>query len=447
MPKQHLLIIWGKQMNNPLPELSGFSIQIIIIIFLLNQLLKAKSFTSHFILFILAMASRIIRLEWLTDHFWGASLEIAFFLFSLFFLYKDTLTKKIFTFCLLLFTMLLSDFLAYLTLNALYGHQLSDSTSLLLSNPVSILIINLIFLMVALLVLNIWELATNNLEQSQMTLFMFFPLSQIYLLIILLILAFQNNSLPLITTFVISVILCILADIGLIIAMKKLTQMSLLREKLGFLKKHLKNQLNYYQQMNTYQTNLNKCKHDFKNQLQTIYTLLDQQKLESARNFTNQLVCALDESIPTPFCQNPVINALLQNKFRVAQKNKINIKITNHLDNITEVDELHLCNILANLLDNAIEACQKITNPQIIPKIDLQCYRKGTFLIIKVINTKENKIITSPKRFFSDKKDRLQHGLGLTIVKDITQKYNGELHIEHNDHKFKAIAILSLKNL
>jgi signal transduction histidine kinase len=433
-------------MNNTLLELLGFSIHIAIIAFALGSILKQKFTASGVLLVIIGVTSRLIRIGWIDSLIAGSMFETLLFFCSTLILYNARISKKIITFCLILFALIITDFLAYITLNALYGYQPSDMASLVFPSIPSMIIGNVTLAIVVLLILNVWRFATNSVDQNQMSLFMFFPVSQIYLLQILFFASTYYGNLALITVFIISVILCVLADAGLIIAMKRLTHLSLLKEKLAFFEKHLDIQLSYYKQLSEYNQNIKKYKHDLKNQLQTIYTLLDKRDIQNAKKYADELAISIDGSAATPFCENLVVDALLQNKYSAAKDSNIKMELAVQLGNDTGIDDLHLCSVISNLIDNALEACNNISDPKILPHITVMCYEKAAFLIIKVTNSKQNEILLSRgKRILSTKQDSLKHGLGLTIVENITHQYSGEFRIHHTDHEFEAIAAFSLK--
>lgn len=433
-------------MNNAVLELLGFSIHIVIIAFALGSMLKSKFAASGVFLVIIGVTSRFIRIGWIDSLIAGSLFETLLFFCSTLILYDARISKKIITFCLILFALIITDFLAYVTLNALYGYQPSDMASLVFPSIPSMIIGNVTLAIVVLLILNVWRLATNSVDQNQLSLFMFFPVSQIYLLQILFFASTYYGNLALIPVFIISVILCVLADAGLIIAMKRLTHLSLLKEKLAFFEEHLNIQLSYYKQLSEYNQNIREYKHDLKNQLQTIYTLLDKRDTKNAKKYADELAISIDSSTPTPFCQNPVVDALLQNKYSIAKDSNIKMELAIHLGNETGIDDLHLCSVLSNLIDNALEACGKISDPKILPYITVMCYEKAAFLIIKVTNSKQNKILLArDKRILSTKPDTSKHGLGLTIVENIAKLYYGELRIRYSDHEFEAIAALGLK--
>jgi len=213
-------------MNNTVLEILGFSIHIVIIAFALGSILKSKYTASGVLLVFIGVTSRLIRIVWIDSLIVGSLFETFLFFVSTLALYDARISKKIIAFCLILFALIITDFLAYITLNALFGYQLSDLASLVFPNIPSMIIGNVILAIVVLLILNVWRFATNSVDQNQMSLFMFFPVSQIYMLQILFFASTYYGNLALITVFIISAILCIVADVGLVIAMKRLTQLS-----------------------------------------------------------------------------------------------------------------------------------------------------------------------------------------------------------------------------
>ncbi len=68
------------------------------------------------------------------------------------------------------------------------------------------------------------------------------------------------------------------------------------------------------------------------------------------------------------------------------------------------------------------------------------------FYLIKVENTKTNKIITKNGDILTDKKGSL-HGLGIKSVKNSVNKYGGNVVIEYDDKKFVVKIAIPLRNV
>ena len=60
------------------------------------------------------------------------------------------------------------------------------------------------------------------------------------------------------------------------------------------------------------------------------------------------------------FCKNEIVNAVLNVKYNAALCNDIDCFFHISIDGMTGLDNISLCTVFANTLDNALEACMKI---------------------------------------------------------------------------------------
>lgn len=427
-------------------DLLGFSFHIVIYALLLRTIIKPKYMFSDILFVLLIVTTRYFRIILNRDNLLlDASIEPAIVLLLIIVLYEAKIAQKLFTIGLILFCGLITEVLIYITLNALYGFELSRSYNLTFPDITSMIIGNVIFLIVILLTISAWKFYTGDIETNQMCLFMFFPLSQIYPMIIIVLMVGYHNLNTLWGILYISTFLCILANAGLIIAMKKLTGLTLLNRKLNFYEKQLELQLNHYEQLSEYIAIIRKDKHDIKNHFQTIYTLLGN-KDSLVKQYTDDLILSIDSIFINPFCDNLIVDALLQNKYFLAKRNDINMTVTVQLRDESAIKTLHLCSIFSNLIDNALEACLNISDPKISPFIIINCYKKGGFLIIDIKNSKQNTILTSKnKKLLTTKPNLPEHGLGITIVENIVKIYYGKLLLNYSDYEFNALVALNLE--
>ncbi|NGT96949.1 sensor histidine kinase, partial [Clostridium perfringens] len=93
-----------------------------------------------------------------------------------------------------------------------------------------------------------------------------------------------------------------------------------------------------------------------------------------------------------------------------------------------------ICTIFSNCIDNAIEACKKIKDNNRYISLKGNCV--NNFYVIKIENSKTNKIKKLNGDFLTDKKDKFLHGIGLKNIRLALEKYNGEIIIEPLDDKF-----------
>ena len=100
--------------------------------------------------------------------------------------------------------------------------------------------------------------------------------------------------------------------------------------------------------------------------------------------------------------------------------------------------------ILANLLDNAIEACSKIENSS-ERKIRLVIRRINAMVMIKV----ENPCPQAPKvvggKLMTNNKNKYDYGWCLVNVEDTAQKYEGSLRCTYDNERkvfFSAVNLV-----
>lgn len=100
--------------------------------------------------------------------------------------------------------------------------------------------------------------------------------------------------------------------------------------------------------------------HDFQNHLCTILELLAQQQYAQSRQYIQELVQMQAGRSVVVNTHHPIVDAILTQKYQLAQEANITMQLQ-----VNDLSGLHLqaselVVLLSNLLDNAIEACQKL---------------------------------------------------------------------------------------
>ena len=96
------------------------------------------------------------------------------------------------------------------------------------------------------------------------------------------------------------------------------------------------------------------------------------------------------------------------------------------------------CTIISNLLNNVIEACEKIQEDKRIIEFEIVGYNSQIF--ISVCNSYDmESIINQKQKFITTKEDKLNHGIGLENVRRTVKKYDGDMRISQENERFIAI--------
>ena len=99
--------------------------------------------------------------------------------------------------------------------------------------------------------------------------------------------------------------------------------------------------------------------------------------------------------------------------------------------------------MFGNLLDNSIEACEKIKKGKRWIKVQVE--KQNRLLFLDISNSIEEKILVRGGKLITNKKDKTNHGYGLKGIERIVNKYEGEMSYQVKGNLFKIIITFFLK--
>lgn len=206
-------------------------------------------------------------------------------------------------------------------------------------------------------------------------------------------------------------------------------------------RKNLQLQKNYYEELERNQNQIRKFRHDMNHHLAVVGHLLQNENTAQARAYFEEMAADI-RTANRKFCDNSVVNAVLNAKYQQMTDAGIDGFFNIDIDTMVLIDDVSLCTIFANTLDNAIEACMKIQQPA-KRWLRLKCrYTKNGYFSFELENAKENDITVSKGKYISDKKDRNIHGIGISSVKEVTDRYEGTLDISYDQTSFKVVILI-----
>lgn len=197
----------------------------------------------------------------------------------------------------------------------------------------------------------------------------------------------------------------------------------------------------YYEEINNRYTEIRMLRHDINNHLSAMSLLLKEGRTEEAKKYLQDITNDLASTMSVERTGIHALDMILWNKISLAQKNNINIQLTidGRLADLL-IPDYELCSLLGNLLDNAIEATQKLPAEKrtirlhIGRQLDMLCiFCENPFAIVK----------NEGNRFITLKADHQNHGWGLRQVKHIAQKYKGTVDIKTEDNIFSVSVLLT----
>lgn len=188
---------------------------------------------------------------------------------------------------------------------------------------------------------------------------------------------------------------------------------------------------NMYRQMQEW-------RHDYRNHIQNMKNRLDgdQGELEQYLDELADDLTQTDTSIQTG---NVMADAVLNSKLSVAEQKSIQLNVKAHIPKGIEMTDVEMCSVLGNLLDNAIEACEKLPCDKRFLRVYIDKF-KGQFYL-SVQNSSPS--IQRDKGIFRTTKADT-HGFGLFRIDRIAKKYGGYVNRQYEEGVFATELLLPL---
>lgn len=178
-----------------------------------------------------------------------------------------------------------------------------------------------------------------------------------------------------------------------------------------------------------------RLRHDMKNHILALSALLKNQEWEKMGQYLKDMRDGASLTGCEKDTGNAAVNALLWQKQSVAQSQGIVWECDVQMPGRCGVDDFDLCVLFGNLLDNALEACGKLSGER-HRFIDIQAKSVKKCFLLEVKNSADDKGGSAAKAL------RTGHGIGLLNVRDMVSRYDGVLHIESGGGVFSVTVLI-----
>ncbi len=187
-------------------------------------------------------------------------------------------------------------------------------------------------------------------------------------------------------------------------------------------------------------------RHDLRNQYAYMQILLHAKRYDELEKYFQQVSQNLPSRLEFVDCGNQTMNTILNMEISKARKEQIEVTHQLVIPPVLPFPEKDMCAIIANLMDNAIEECKRIsTDGEKVPMIHISIYPQKSYLFIQCKNLTDRK---SLKRqgwgLQTTKGDEKLHGYGTRIVSKTAEKYNGIAEYTLEDGFFVAKVLLDM---
>ncbi len=181
-------------------------------------------------------------------------------------------------------------------------------------------------------------------------------------------------------------------------------------------------------------------RHDFHNHLQSMKYLVQEGKEAELADYLNDLdrdLMSVDTLVKSGQMS---VDAILNSKLSLAKAANISLDVTVYPLPELGISDIDLTGLLGNLMDNAIEACEKIPQDKRFIRLYLDCV--GEQLYLSIQNSAKEDLSFNDRNYISSKRGR--HGLGMKRVALVVDKYDGVLNLQNEPGIFAVEVTFAL---
>lgn len=195
-----------------------------------------------------------------------------------------------------------------------------------------------------------------------------------------------------------------------------------------------------YEEIKEIYLNMRGWRHDYHNHLQVMKAQVAAGQMEEMERYLSDLEQNLEKVDTYVKSGNLMADAILNSKLTLADQKGIRVNCKAILPGALSIEDVDLCVLLGNLLDNALEACEKIPEQQRFLRIYMVVNKSQLYVSIQ--NSAREELDFNERNYISTK--RGNHGLGMKRVKALADKYEGYLTLANEPGIFAAEVTLPL---
>lgn len=292
----------------------------------------------------------------------------------------------------------------------------------------------ILFLIVLLISHSIGQKSSAVLLDSEWLRFLFFPIFTICTLIALVLTSGSIHNQE--TDDLFFVIAFGLAGMNIVVfyLMNDILEREMQLRESKIFEVQVKNQTDMYRAVSENFDNQRKKTHEYKNQMMCIDALIEKREYGQLEAYVQNICGKLNRELDAINTNHVIVNAIMNTKYQEAlSKNILFVFQMNDLSALRISDE-DIVVILANLLNNAIEACEKCKGKRIIK---VKFVIEDENVILSVRNTHENNLVFQDNEIQTSKEtDIEEHGIGIRNIIQTIEKYGGSYVIRPEENEF-----------
>lgn len=195
-----------------------------------------------------------------------------------------------------------------------------------------------------------------------------------------------------------------------------------------------------YEEIKSVYMDMRGWRHDYHNHMQVMKAQLALGNIEGIQEYLDELERELDRVDTFVRSGNLMVDAILNSKLTLARRQKIKINCKTKVPERISVEDVDLCVILGNLLDNALEACALVEEERRFLRVYMTVHKSQLYFSVQ--NAAKEEPDFEARNYITRK--RGNHGLGMKRVQAAVDKYDGYLRLANEAGIFAAEVTMPL---
>lgn len=214
-----------------------------------------------------------------------------------------------------------------------------------------------------------------------------------------------------------------------------------LRHEIEILNAAKEQEYKYYDLMKNHNEEIRKIKHDLNSHFDVMLSLINSKQYDKLNDYITGLSDNYNQIRKVVYTSNMMVDAVISSAIEKCNKNNIIFNFEGMLPDPCFVDDISVTCIFSNILNNAIESCEKMNKNKYIK---LSVFYKKECIVVECKNSK----LTTPKNrdILKSSKQSSEHGFGIKIIKDIVAEYNGVACFTDNKNEFEVSILIPAKD-
>ncbi len=204
------------------------------------------------------------------------------------------------------------------------------------------------------------------------------------------------------------------------------------------MEKQVELQIDHYEKLEKMNAEISRFRHDYTNHLRSILSLIQMQEYSQAEEYIEKLQKTKNAFTTTMFYTgNKLADAILADKSTALGEN-CRIEYSGIIP--SSIENVDLCVIFSNALDNAAEACRELTSPCVISIF--AGTQQGYFVMsIKNPTACDHNYYDIPP---TTKPEKERHGMGLYNIENTVKKYDGQIKVKCENRVFELVITMKI---